>query len=192
MTKIYHIIQEGTRINGALIIGCFFILSNLNIIAQENVSTLLQNAQTQAQNENKAIMVKFEASWCGWCHKMTRDLKAPATKQFFEDNFVMVPVVVQEAPKNKKLENPGGNELLKKYKGHTAGLPFWVILDQNGKLITNSFYAGFNLGSPSKAKEVRLFIRKLRKAVPKLTKQDKAAILEQFVRKKRPKKKMFD
>ena len=162
----------------------FITLVNFSLTAQQSTSSLLENAQTQAQQENKAILVKFEASWCGWCKKMTRDLKATTTKQFFEDHFVIVPVVVQESPRNKQLENPGGNELLKKYKGHRAGLPFWVILDKNGKVITNSYAGGQNLGGPSTLKEVRLFIRKLRKAVPKLTKQDKAAILEQFVKKK--------
>jgi thioredoxin-related protein len=153
--------------------------------AQESVSTLLQKAKTQAQAENKAILVKFEASWCGWCKKMTRDMKAPSTKQFFDDNFVIVPVVVFEFGKNKNLENPGCYDLIQEYNGATAGLPFWVILDQNGKVITNSYAGGQNLGGPSTLKEVRLFIRKLRKVVPKLTKQDKDAILAQFVKKKK-------
>jgi len=166
----------------------FFIFSSAlflsGIHAQENVSTLLENAQTQAQEENKVILVKFEASWCGWCKKMTKDMKAPTTKKFFNDNFVVVPVVVRESAKNKKLENPGGNDLIKKYKGDKAGLPFWVILDKNGKVITNSYANGQNLGGPATLEEVRQFIRKLRKAVPKLSKEDKDAILEQFVKKK--------
>jgi thioredoxin-related protein len=161
----------------------YFIPLHQELIAQKSVNSLLSQAQNRAQKENKAILVKFEASWCGWCKKMTRDMKAPLTRKFFEDHFVIVPVVVQEFGENKRLENPGGNELLKKYKGFFAGLPFWVILDKNGKMMTNSFSGGRNLGSPSKLKEVRLFIRKLRKVVPKLTKKDKAAILEQFVKK---------
>jgi thioredoxin-related protein len=157
---------------------------SISLSAQQPVSSLLENAKTQAQTEDKAILVKFEASWCGWCKKMTRDMQAPATKQFFEDNFVVVPVVAFEFGKNKKLENPGCYDLLKEYDGAAAGLPFWVILNKDGKVVTNSYAGGENLGGPSTLDEVRLFIRKLRKVVPKLTKQDKAAILKQFVRKK--------
>jgi len=158
------------------------IMSGHKSLAQENVTELLTKAKTQAQQENKAIFVKFEASWCGWCHKMTADMKAPSTKGFFDKHFVMVPVVVQESRSKKNLENPGGNELLKTYKGDQAGLPFWVILDKNGKRVTDSFSQGQNLGGPSEPWEVRVFIRKLRKVVPELTKEDKKAILEQFVK----------
>ena len=159
------------------------IVFSQELIAQESASTLLQKAQTQAQKENKAIFVKFEASWCGWCHKMTADMKAPTTKEFFEKNFVTIPLVVFESPSKKNLENPGALELLKSYKAESAGLTFWAILDANGKVVTTAFYSGrTNLGGPSTLGEVRVFIRKLRKVLPKVSKEDKEAILKQFVK----------
>lgn len=168
-----------------VLLAIIFVSSLISIetFAQESVTDLLSKAKAKAQKENKAIFVKFEASWCGWCHKMTADMKAPTTKEFFQKNFVMLPIVVQESRAKKSLENPGGNELLKTYRGDQAGLPFWVILDKNGKRITDSYSKGQNLGGPTEPWEVRTFIRKLRKAVPKLTKEDKEAILKQFVKK---------
>jgi thioredoxin-related protein len=77
-----------------------------SINAQASASSLLQKAKIKAKQENKAIFIKFEASWCGFCHQMTKNMKAATTKQFFEDNFVMVPLVVFEVPSKKHLENP--------------------------------------------------------------------------------------
>ena len=160
-----------------------FILNVQTSFSQENASALINKAKTKAQQENKAIFVKFEASWCRWCHKMTADMKAPATKAFFDKHFVMVPLVVFETPSKKHLENLGAQDLLREYKAEMAGLPFWAILNAEGEVITTAFYSGRrNLGGPSTLDEVRIFIRKLRKVVPKVSKEDKQAILEQFVK----------
>lgn len=158
----------------------FFSIEPSN--AQASATSLIEKAKTQAQEENKAIFIKFEATWCGFCHQMTKNMKAETTKQFFEDNFVVVPLVVFEVPSKKNLENPGAQDLLREYKAEMAGLPFWIILDANGKELTSSFYGRQNIGGPTTLDEVRIFIRKLRKAVPKVSKEDEEAILEQFVK----------
>jgi thioredoxin-related protein len=167
----------------------FFIAAifavNFEATAQESTDALLEKAQTKAKKEGKSILVKFEASWCGWCHKMTKDMKADGTKKFFEDNFVTVPIVVFESPNKKKLENPGSKALIKKYKGEKAGLPFWVILDSDLKVMTTSFDStGQNLGGASSKLEVRRFIKKLKKSVATFTKADAANIKKQFLQKR--------
>lgn len=159
---------------------------NFQITAQESTTILLKKAQIEAKKERKSIFIKFEASWCGWCRKMTKDMKAVNTKKFFEDNFVTVAVVVKESEKNKNLENPGGDDLIKKYnKGNSrVGLPFWIILDSDLKVITNSFDTNNqNLGGPASPEEVNEFIKKLKMAVPKFSKADAAMITKQFVKK---------
>ncbi|MFD2567563.1 thioredoxin family protein [Pseudotenacibaculum haliotis] len=155
--------------------------ANTQIEAQESTTALLEKAQAKAKKENKAIFVKFEASWCGWCHRMTKNMKAESTKKFFQDNFVSVPVVVFESQKNKNLENPGSEDLVKKYKGEKAGLPFWVILDSDLNLITDSFDpSGQNLGCPASKQEVKEFVKKLKKTVASFSKKDEKMILKQF------------
>ncbi|WP_339663622.1 thioredoxin family protein [uncultured Polaribacter sp.] len=155
---------------------------NFQVSAQESTDTLLKNAQEIAKKEGKSIFIKFEASWCGWCHKMTKDMKSEKTKKFFEDNFIIVPIVVKEAKGKEKLENPGSTDLLKNYKGDEAGLPFWVILDSDLKVITNSYNTnGQNLGGPASAEEVKEFIHKLKKTAKKITQKDIEDITNQFV-----------
>ena len=153
------------------------------VSAQETTTNLLEKAQTKAKKENKAVFIKFEASWCGWCHKMTKDMKAKNTKKFFDDNYVIVPVVVNESKGKENLENPGSRELLKKYKGEKAGLPFWLILDSDLNVIANSFDAnGNNLGGPASKEEVNQFISKIKKTAKKVSENDVKNIKKQFIK----------
>lgn len=159
---------------------------NTQINAQESTTALLEKAKAEAKKDGKAIFVKFEASWCGWCHRMTKNMKAMSTKKFFEDKFVTVPLVVFESPKNKNLENPGSEDLVKKYKGEKAGLPFWLILDSDLNLITDSFDSkGQNLGCPASEEEVKEFVKKLKKSVAGFGDKEEAMILRQFILKRK-------
>ena len=159
-----------------------FLAVNFQVSAQESTETLLKNAQETAKKEGKSIFIKFEASWCGWCHKMTKDMKAEKTKIFFEDNYITVPIVVNEAKGKENLENPGSADLLKHYKGDQAGLPFWVILDSDLKVITNSFDSnGQNIGGPGSVEEVKEFVKKIKKSAKKVTEKDIENITNQFV-----------
>ncbi|WP_166387229.1 thioredoxin family protein [Polaribacter sp. 11A2H] len=158
---------------------------NYQTSAQESTKVLLEKAQKKAKKEGKSIFIKFEASWCSWCHKMTKDMHSKKTKKFFDDNYVIVPIVVLESSKNKNLENPGSLDLLKKYDGDKAGLPFWLILDNNLALITDSNdNNGQNLGAPGSAEEVEVFLEKIKKSAIKITQKDVINITNQFVMKK--------
>ena len=163
------------------------LTANSQATAQESTAKLLEKAQIEAKKTGKKIFVKFEASWCGWCHRMTKNMKAESTKKFFEENFILVPVVVKESEKNIKLENPGGEDLIKKYnKGNSqVGLPFWFILDSDLKMVADSYNAKRqNLGCPASPEEVEVFIQKLRKHAPKFKSSDADIIRKQFVKKK--------
>ena len=167
-----------------LFITALFAFNN-QVSAQESTDTLLKNAQEIAKKDGKSVFIKFEASWCGWCHKMTKNMKSEQTKKFFDDNYVIVPVVVKESKGKEHLENPGSTDLLKKYNGEKAGLPFWVILDSDLKVITNSFDdKGQSLGCPGSAEEVKVFVQKLEKTAKKMTKKDIERITNQFIIKK--------
>lgn len=169
----------------------FFITAlfavNFQTNAQENTNVLLEKAQLKAKKEGKSIFIKFEASWCGWCHRMTNNMKAESTKKFFEDNFVMVPIVVFENGDKKKLENPGAEELIKKYNNgkSNVGLPFWFVLDENLNIIVDSYNSKkANIGCPATKEEVTEFIKKLKTTVSGFSKADEAMIEKQFILKK--------
>lgn len=168
-------------------LACFiFVLAfSVNVQAQQpSAKDVLAVAQAQAKKENKKVFVMFHASWCKWCKKMESNMQTPECKPLFDKNYVAAFITVQESPKNKALENPGADELLKTYKADKSGLPFWVILDANGKLLEDSFNAkGENLGCPADESEVAEFTKKL-KNTSSLTDKELAVIAKTFIIKK--------
>ena len=130
-----------------------------NIPTAENI---LSTAYAKANKENKNVFVIFHASWCGWCKKMDASMNDATTKKYFNDSYVTVHLTVQETSENKKLENPGAAEYLKSLKGGTAGLPFFVILNNTGKVLGDSFENGGNIGCPASESEVAAFIKLLK------------------------------
>lgn len=152
--------------------------------AQETAATIMEKASEQAKKEKKKVFLMFHASWCSWCKKMDNNMNSDACKKLFDDNYVVAHITVQESPKNKALETPGGAEVLKTYKGEKSGLPYWVILDHKGTLLADSNNAkGENLGCPASPEEVAVFIEKLKKT-SKLSKKELAVITETFTIKK--------
>jgi thioredoxin-related protein len=133
--------------------------------------TIMKEAFSQAAKETKKVFVMFHASWCGWCHKMDTSMNDPLCKKLFDDNFVIRHLVVSESKNKKHLENPGADELRKKYYGDGQGIPYWLIFDSNGKLLADSKIRkdgegpeeGENSGCPATEKEVLYFISVLRK-----------------------------
>lgn len=109
-------------------------------------------------------------------------------KELFANNYVIRHLVVLENDKNKNLENPGAMELLTKYHGDKQGIPFWLVLDQNGKLLADSQIrpegasletVGQNIGCPGQKEEIAAF-KKILKNTSKLTEAQLGVIEKRF------------
>jgi thioredoxin-related protein len=129
-----------------------------------SAESILAAAYKKATTEKKNVFIIFHASWCGWCKKLDASMNDSLTKNYFEENYIVIHLTVLESPQNKKLENEGALELLTKYKGEEAGLPFFVITDKKRKLIGYSNAPEGNTGCPSKKTEVDYFIGLLKKS----------------------------
>src|SRR5204862_8039576 len=92
-------------------------------------------------------------------------------KPVFEKCFVPIKLVVQENEKNKTLENPGAETLMKTLDG-PAGLPYSAFLDARGSLIVHSKREGENIGYPAERSEIDWFVAMMRKAAPKISDDD--------------------
>ena len=150
--------------NLKLLMLCLTILFIQQSVAQEKASTILKDAYKQARIENKNVFVIFHASWCGWCKKMDNKMNHDSCKEFFDKNYVVTHLVVKESKNNKHLENPGALDLLTKHKGEKSGIPFWLIFNNNGKLLEDSLDSiGKNIGCPATEREVAEFVSILRK-----------------------------
>jgi thiol-disulfide isomerase/thioredoxin len=132
---------------------------------------IMKEAYGKAAKENKNVFIIFHASWCGWCHKMDKSLNDETCKKFFDDNFVIRHLVVDESDDKKNLENPGAVELRSKYFGDGQGIPYWLLFDKDGKLLADSKMraegagpeTGENVGCPASKNEVEYFISVLKK-----------------------------
>jgi thiol-disulfide isomerase/thioredoxin len=148
--------------------------------------TVVANAVEQAKKENKAVMVIFHASWCGWCKRLDAWMAKPDVKSFFDKEFVVVHLTVLENdPKQKVNENAGGVDMMEAWKGKDAGLPFTVMLDGEGKMVANSNTekdgtAG-NIGCPWKAEEQDWFFGMIQKARPTAPKAQIDALRKSIV-----------
>lgn len=164
---------------------CLLFLGTISTSnAQEKASIVLEKAMLQAKKEKKNVFVMYHASWCGWCKKMEANLQNEAIKPYFDKNYVTTFLTVQER-KDKSLENPGADEILKKYKADQSGIPFWQIYDADGKLLADSFDSkGQNLGCPATKEEVAEFTDKLKKT-SSLTEKQRKKIEDVFVLKKK-------
>jgi thiol-disulfide isomerase/thioredoxin len=168
------------------------LLAGASAVAQSALpssESVLNNAYAQAGKANKKVMLLFHASWCGWCKKMEASINDPSCQKMFEDNYVIAYLDVLENKGKENLENPGSMDILKKYNGQEAGLPFWLILDANGNMLANSLMKpdgaaaakpADNVGCPTTEKEVVYFTGVL-KATSRLTDKDLAVIHKRFL-----------
>ena len=134
--------------------------------AQEILPTaeeIMNTAYQSAKKENKNVFLMFTASWCTWCHRMDQNMKDQSCKEFFNTNYIITHLSVNESKESKHLENPGAHVFLDKLKGKNQGIPFWVIFDVNGNVLENSLDSnGRNLGCPATEEEVNQFMSKLK------------------------------
>jgi len=132
--------------------------------APPSAEALLQAASQKALRENKNVFVIFHASWCVWCRRMDTAMSDPAIRPFFERNFVIEHLTVQESKGKEHLQHPGAEALLEKHGGKGQGIPFWLVFDPQGRLLASSMMAsGSNSGCPATGAEVDHFIGVLKK-----------------------------
>lgn len=164
-----------------LLIALLGFVSNGLFAQQESADTILKEAFAEAKKENKNVMIIFKASWCGWCKRMIANVNNESVRDLFDRNYVIRELDVMERTDKKELENPGALALLQQYKADKSGIPFFLIYDAEGKLLTNGFDDnGQNLGCPASKEEVTVFTEKL-KNTSDLTDEELTAIAEVFI-----------
>jgi thiol-disulfide isomerase/thioredoxin len=156
------------------IIPVLAVFSTITLFTHPEAPTadqVLAPAKAKAAAEHKAIFLHFGASWCGWCKRLDAFLDRPDIRPAFEKYFIPVKLVVQENDKNKAVENPGADALLKKLGG-PAGLPYSAFLNAKGALIVNSKLNGQNIGYPADPSDIDWFVQMMKKAAPNMSPDD--------------------
>src|SRR5438128_6996117 len=95
---------------------------------------------------------------------MNASLNDHSVKDVFDKNYVVTHLTIGESTDKKNLENPGAQELNKKWGGENQGIPFFVIMDKQGNILADSqIEPGNNIGCPASVKEVAHFVNMLKK-----------------------------
>jgi len=123
--------------------------------AKEQIAAALKTAQA----ENKRVILKFGANWCGWCHKLSGVLKTNAElARLVKDNYVLVLIDV---------DKKHNEDTVKKYENPTRhGLPVLVVLDTDGTPLHTQDTGKLEEGDHHDPAKVKEFLEKWRKAKP--------------------------
>lgn len=141
---------------------------------------VLKPAYAKAAKEKKNVLLIFHASWCGWCKKMDASLQDETIKPLIDKSYEIAHLTVYESPTKKDQENPGALEFLTKNGGADEGLPYWFVLDKDGKVLAASEYKPKeNTGCPASEEEVGYFIKVL-KSTSKLKEAELETIRRRF------------
>jgi thiol-disulfide isomerase/thioredoxin len=139
----------------------------------QKTDTLLADGLAKARGEGRAVFLAFGAPTCGWCKYLDQYHARPAVAKTLHKHLVFVKVDV--------VEHPGGTELYQKYTPRQGGVPVWVILSADGKVLGDSFADGkTNVGFPYEPNELVHYERVLRAALPQLSGDELALLMKEL------------
>ena len=108
--------------------------------------TDFQDAQTQAKQSHKLILLNFAGSdWCAPCIKITRDIfEQEVFSQYAENNLLLVRADFPRLKKNQLAPNQKAhNEKLAETYNPKGKFPLTLLLDHDGKILKSwDGYAG--------------------------------------------------
>ncbi len=143
----------------------------------EPADKLLATGLATAKKDGKVVFLAFGSPTCGWCKYLDKFHERQAVAGVLGKKVVTVKVDV--------VDNPGGQKLYDQYAPEPGGVPVWVFLSADGKVLSDSFAEGKankkqNVGFPYEPAEVAHYEKALRAALPKLTDTEVSGLLKEL------------
>jgi thioredoxin-related protein len=112
---------------------------------------VLDEALARASSDDKRVLLTFGAPWCGWCHRLHDWMAQPEIAAILDRDFVIAQVDIDRMA--------GGKEVQKRYQpASSGGIPWFAILDAQGKSLVTSDGPRGNIGYPAAPEEIDHFL----------------------------------
>jgi thioredoxin-related protein len=119
-------------------------------VPAKDAKRVLEEALSRASSDDKRVLLTFGAPWCGWCHRLHDWMAQPEIAAILDRDFVIAQVDIDRMT--------GGKDVQKRYQPATSGgIPWFAILDVQGKALTTSDGPHGNIGYPAKPEEIAHF-----------------------------------
>ena len=141
-----------------------------------NADNVYNRALAQAKRQNKKVFLRIGAPWCGWCHKLDDFLLIPEIGKIISQDFIIVKI-----DQDRMI---GGKEFAAKIRDNKpGGIPWFTILDAEGKKLITSDGPDGNVGFPVKPQEVEHFINMFQQTVTNIKPEQLQKIKTQLTKK---------
>ena len=144
-----------------------------------SAESVLNEGLAEAKARDKRVFLHFGAPWCGWCHKLEDWMARKDVSKVLDKDFVDVKIDVDRTI--------GGKELLARYRTpDRGGIPWFVILDTDGKPLIDSTGPDGNVGFPVQPQEIAYFRTMLEKGARKMSDKEIETLTTSLEKKETP------
>jgi thioredoxin-related protein len=131
------------------------------VAPRTDARAVLDAALARVAKDDKRVFLHFGAPWCGWCHRLDDFLARPDMAAVLGPDFVDAKVDVD------RMDH--GKEVLATFrKGDSGGIPWFVILDGQGKALATSDGPKGNVGYPAQPHEIEHFLAMLKQTARRM------------------------
>jgi thioredoxin-related protein len=120
-------------------------------VPAKDAKRVLEEALSRASSDDKRVLLTFGAPWCGWCHRLHDWMAQPEIATILDRDFVIAQVDIDRMT--------GGKNLQKRYQpASSGGIPWFAILDVQGKSLVTSDGPRGNIGYPGEPEGIDHFL----------------------------------
>jgi thioredoxin-related protein len=137
-------------------------LLNKHVATPRDAREVVTAALAKAKSEDKLVFLHLGAPWCPWCHKLDDFLAREDIADILSRDYLDLKIDVDRMTH--------GKEVARKYRGgDRGGIPWFTILDPQGKSLGTADGPQGNIGFPVEPHEIAHFIDVLKKTAKRIS-----------------------